>query len=116
MRIYPVLAFPALVLFVGCAGCGPKPPNTAAPVVQVSAPAVSAPIQLADITEPAGIKFVHNNGAFGAFLLPEIMGSGAAFIDYDGDGYPDIFFVNSRDWTDEEVNAYKNGTGKAHPE
>src|SRR5712671_6799791 len=51
-----------------------------------------------DITANAGIRFVHNNGAFGKKYLPETMGPGAAFIDYDNDGYPDILLVNGEDW------------------
>lgn len=47
-----------------------------------------------EITREAGIEFVHTNGAEGEKLLPETMGSGVAFIDYDGDGSPDLFFVN----------------------
>jgi len=55
-------------------------------------------IQFRDITEQAGIHFVHNNGAFGKKYLPETMGPGVAFIDYDNDGWPDIFLVNGMDW------------------
>lgn len=62
-----------------------------------------------DITQQAKLRFKHNNGAFGLRLMPETMGSGAAFIDYDNDGYQDIFFVNSRDWTDAEIREYKMG-------
>jgi hypothetical protein len=51
-----------------------------------------------DITQQAGIRFVHNNGAFGKKFLPETMGPGVAFIDYDNDGWPDIFLVNGMDW------------------
>jgi hypothetical protein len=51
-----------------------------------------------DVTQHAGIHFVHNNGAFGKKFLPETMGSGVAFIDYDNDGWPDIFLVNGMDW------------------
>jgi enediyne biosynthesis protein E4 len=51
-----------------------------------------------DITIQAGIHFTHNNGAFGKKWLPETMGPGCAFIDYDNDGYPDILFVNGEDW------------------
>jgi hypothetical protein len=51
-----------------------------------------------DITQQSGIRFVHNNGAFGKKFLPETLGPGVAFIDYDNDGWPDIFLVNGIDW------------------
>jgi hypothetical protein len=51
-----------------------------------------------DITAQAGIHFTHNDAAFGKKYLPETMGPGCAFIDYDGDGYPDILIVNGEDW------------------
>ena len=51
-----------------------------------------------DVTAQAGIRFNHNNGAFGKKWLPETMGPGCAFIDYDNDGYPDILLVNGEDW------------------
>ena len=51
-----------------------------------------------DVTEAAGIDFVHENGAFGEKYLPETMGSGVAFFDADGDGDQDLLFVNSRRW------------------
>src|SRR6266850_3453684 len=51
-----------------------------------------------DITREAGITFVHNNGAYGEKLLPETMGSGVAFLDYDNDGHQDLLFVNSAEW------------------
>jgi hypothetical protein len=56
-------------------------------------------VHFTDITRQAGINFVQHNGAFGKKYLPETMGSGCAFIDYDGDGYPDILILNSKDWT-----------------
>jgi len=55
-------------------------------------------IQFRDITARAGLHFVHNNGAFGKKYLPETMGPGCAFIDYDNDGWPDILLVNGEDW------------------
>src|SRR6266852_1067409 len=55
-------------------------------------------IQFRDITSEAGIHFVHNNGAFGKKYLPETMGPGCAFIDYDNDGWPDIVLVNDANW------------------
>jgi enediyne biosynthesis protein E4 len=58
-----------------------------------------AQIHFQDITARAGIHFTHNNGAFGKKWLPETMGPGCAFIDYDNDGYPDILLVNGTDFT-----------------
>jgi enediyne biosynthesis protein E4 len=55
-------------------------------------------IHFRDITAQAGIHFTHNNGAFGKKWLPETMGPGCAFIDYDNDGYPDILLINGQDW------------------
>src|SRR4029077_7890827 len=55
-------------------------------------------IRFEDITAAAGIRFTHNNGAFGKKWLPETMGSGVAFLDYDNDGWQDVLLVNSADW------------------
>ncbi len=51
-----------------------------------------------EVTAPAGIRFRHNSGAFGAKYLPETMGSGCAFLDADGDGWQDVLLVNGRNW------------------
>src|SRR6266849_3655058 len=55
-------------------------------------------IHFHDVTAQAGLRFVHNNGAFGKKWLPETMGPGCAFIDYDNDGYPDIILINGTDF------------------
>ncbi len=61
--------------------------------------AVPAPdVQFTDVTRSAGIRFIHFNGASGQKLLPETMGSGVAFLDYDSDGKQDLLFVNSSAW------------------
>ena len=60
---------------------------------------LDAAIQFKDLTAAAGIQFVHNSGRAGKKFLPETMGSGCAFFDADGDGWPDIILLNSKDWT-----------------
>jgi enediyne biosynthesis protein E4 len=71
----------------------PSPSNTP---VEASRP--SGPIRFTDVTAQAGIHFRHNSGAFGKKYLPETIGSGVCAIDYDNDGWQDIFFVNSKNW------------------
>ncbi len=54
--------------------------------------------RLTDVSESAGIHFRQNNGSYGGKLLPETLGSGCAFLDYDADGWQDILLVNAMDW------------------
>jgi hypothetical protein len=61
-------------------------------------PRPSGPIEYTDVSAEAGIRFKHNSGAFGKKYLPETIGAGGAFLDYDNDGWQDIFLVNSMDW------------------
>ena len=51
-----------------------------------------------DITKDAGLDFSHHSGRFGKKFLPETMGSGCAFFDYNNDNWADLFLVNSKDW------------------
>ncbi len=79
-------------------------------------------VKLVNYTKDAGISFVHFNGAAGDKLLPETMGSGVAWIDYDNDNDQDLFFINSKPWPwsppssppqDPKCVLYQNdGTGK----
>lgn len=80
-------------------------------------------VPFTDITTEAGIDFVHNNGAAGEKLLPETMGGGAAFFDYDNDDDQDLLLVGAQDWpwsqqqekpnTASSLGLYQNdGTGK----
>jgi enediyne biosynthesis protein E4 len=88
-----VLATPAKI---------PTPSASQSPPVAVDSIAKSSrpsgPIEFTDVTAQAGIHFKHNSGAFGNKYLPETMGSGVCFLDYDNDGWQDILLVNSMDW------------------
>jgi hypothetical protein len=79
-----IIVFALAIIFVGQQGIRATPETSS--------------IQFRDVTQAAGIHFVHNNGAFGKKFLPETMGPGVAFIDYDNDGWPDVFLVNGIDW------------------
>jgi len=66
------------------------------PVIEEGAqPQMPPAVNFRDITTAAGIDFVHTNGAYGDKLMPESIGSGAAFLDYDNDGDQDLLLVNS---------------------
>ena len=67
------------------------------PLDAFAAPAAPG-FRLVDATAGAGIQFRHNSGAYGGKLLPETLGSGCAFLDYDGDGWQDILLINGMDW------------------
>ncbi len=68
------------------------------PRLSLAATQNSLGFHFTDVTQAAGIHFRHNNGAYGGKLLPETLGSGCAFLDYDADGWQDILLVNSADW------------------
>src|SRR5256885_4166487 len=82
------LAF--LALFVAAMGCGRREPRAL-----VSIPVAAAEsVRFTDVTAAAGIRFRHTSGASGRLYLPETMGAGGAFLDYDGDGRQDLFLLN----------------------
>jgi hypothetical protein len=110
-RLSPALV---LLLLVGLSGCHSRADReraeTSRPEESAVAPAQEAgataaekplppkPIRFVDVTDQAGIRFRHVTGAFGKKYLPETMGSGCAFLDYDNDGWQDILLINSMTW------------------
>ena len=62
------------------------------PTWMMSAPAID--VHFVDITDQAGIKFKHVSSPEKKYIV-ESMSGGVALFDYDNDGYPDIYLVNS---------------------
>jgi hypothetical protein len=104
-------ALAALALGVGLYLLAQREPAAPSPIEEAAIPAPAAlpapaegppRVAFTDITRTAGIDFVHISGAYGERLMPETIGSGAGFFDYDRDGHPDLFLVNSRYWEGHE--------------
>lgn len=95
------------LLFSGCRQAASDAQSAAPAAEQAAAPSPSpsptpprpsGAIEFIDVSAEAGIRFKHNSGAFGKKYLPETIGAGAAFLDYNNDGWQDILLVNSMDW------------------
>ena len=67
-------------------------------VLATVAVSAATPVVFTDVTEPAGLDFVHHSGAFGKKYLPETLGAGGVWLDVDDDGWQDIVLVNSTAW------------------
>jgi hypothetical protein len=85
------LLLPALALgcLVGCAGASDGSHGAGR-----GTDAAAASQWFTEITGELGIDFVHDSGARGELWVPEIVGPGAAMLDYDEDGDLDLYFVN----------------------
>jgi hypothetical protein len=100
-----LLTFLLLFLLLAETGCkkgevkSPEDPDLVGPAERRVLADVNIPkIRFTDITAKAGITFAHLNGAFGKKLLPETMGAGCAFFDFDKDGKQDLLLINSCHW------------------
>ena len=83
----------ALAALTLAGSCRTAPEPTRAPDEPAPAPA-----RFEEAAAEAGISFRHTTGAFGEKWLPETMGSGCAWLDYDADGRQDLFFANGANW------------------
>jgi enediyne biosynthesis protein E4 len=89
----------AFFYYFSAAKAPPPQPVTPAEVGKRDVSFVEVPdVPFTDITIEAGIRFRHTTGAYGEKLLPETMGGGVAFFDYNNDGHADLLFVNGMPW------------------
>src|SRR6185295_18461464 len=114
MRRFPIIHCGLIASLILFAACKPTAPPTSAPAAEVAnqtpspspsptLPRPSGPIEFTDVSAQAGIHFKHNSGAFGKKYLPETLGTGCAFLDYDNDGWQDILIVNSTAWPERKT-------------
>lgn len=92
-RVHALIRAIATVLMTIMPGCS-SPRNVDPGPLNLQAP----PVVFREVTEEAGFRFIQTNGATGQKYLPETMGSGCAFLDYDNDGWQDILLVNGDYW------------------
>jgi len=116
MRLSPITCLLFLICVLALSACkqpptqaptnGPTAEASQAPTASPSPtpPRPSGPIEFTDVSAQAGIHFKHNTGAFGKKYLPETLGTGCAFLDYDNDGWQDIILINSMDWAEHKTN------------
>jgi enediyne biosynthesis protein E4 len=97
--------FFALAIFIsviaslsGCLTSKNTPNSQNTSKVGTSTTATNTPIHFTEISHEVGINFQHFNGGRGRKLMPETVGSGMAFFDYNNDGQLDILVINSTSW------------------
>jgi hypothetical protein len=90
-----ILSIVALTHFIGGGPSSPLPS---------SVPEDDEPAWFEDVTDAWGFNFVHDPGPLGTYFTPQSMGSGAAVLDFDGDGLLDIYMLNFGGPTSKSVN------------
>jgi hypothetical protein len=83
-----------LVLLLALAASAPGCRETAPPPGPPAGATAEAP-WFEDVTDKVGLDFVHDPGPTGPYFMPQIMGSGGALLDYDGDGRLDVYLVHN---------------------
>ncbi len=89
--LFVVLALAPLIAWYGFEQRNPSKARAQTEKVSSAIPEA----RFTDVRATAGVDFAHRNGAAGEKLLPETMGGGCGFFDFDGDGDQDLLFVNS---------------------
>ncbi len=83
------------LLGLGASGLGSPLPLLFSPAAASETSQAANPLFVQVPSSSSGISWQHVNGRSAQYYLPETTGAGCAFIDYDGDGWMDIYLVNS---------------------
>ncbi len=97
-KIAAVVLLPALLALLGCSGSTRPDPKNNAPDEAVG------PAWFEDVSDRVGFHFVHDPGATGNYFMPQSMGSGCAFLDFDNDGLLDIYLLQDAGPDSKSVN------------
>jgi hypothetical protein len=89
-RIRGILLGVSLIWSLGCAR-----PQPAAQPIPADNTTRAAPAWFRDYTAAVGLDFIHDAGPVGRYFFPQIVGSGAALLDYDNDGRFDLYLVQN---------------------
>src|SRR5262245_28652019 len=84
-----VACFAGFLSLVAGVGAWRLLPRTGPPEEQPAGPP-----WFAEVAAEAGLSFVHDAGPVGAYFMPQIMGSGVALLDADGDGLLDVYLLH----------------------
>src|SRR5689334_20674010 len=81
-------------LVCACLGC-PRPPEPPPPdpTAEAAAGPTAGVPWFTDVAGAAGLTFVHFDSSTDKYYIPETVGSGLGWVDYDGDGWLDLFCV-----------------------
>jgi hypothetical protein len=111
-RVQSLIGLGAGVLLAsvfGLPGCQ-RPADTPSPAEDTPA----GPAWFEEVTDAAGLNFVHQAGPTGKFFFPQIAGSGAALFDFDGDGRLDLYLVQNAGPESQVSNRLYHQTADGH--
>jgi hypothetical protein len=91
----------ALLLLAGCGAPQPGTGTAPRPAGDGRLPPAPVEVRFTEVSARARAPFRHENGAAGKKYMPESVGSGLAFFDYDGDGWQDVLLMNGTHWPED---------------